>query len=91
MVFLYTEWYYLSKSVNMDKKGRIVIPKDVRDAAKIRVPAKLLAIAKDRGKIELIIVDAGMKTAKAIAKRRFAGWKEEDHEADSLAIELLKR
>lgn len=91
MVFLYTEWYYLSKSVNMDKKGRIVIPKDVRDAAKIRVPAKLLAIAKDRGKIELIIVDAGMKTAKAIAKRRFAGWREEDHEVDSLAIELLKR
>lgn len=75
----------------MDKKGRIVIPKDVRDAAKIRVPAKLLAIAKDRGKIELIIVDAGMKTAKAIAKRRFAGWRERDHEADSLAIELLKR
>jgi len=81
----------MSKSVNMDRKGRIVIPKDVRDAAKISVPAKLLAIAKDRGKIELIIVDAGMKAAKAIAKRRFAGWREEDHEADSLATELLKR
>jgi len=75
----------------MDKKGRIVIPKDIRDAAKIKVPAKLLAIAKDKGKIELIIVDAKMNTAKAIAKRKFAGWKEEDHEADSLALKLLKR
>jgi bifunctional DNA-binding transcriptional regulator/antitoxin component of YhaV-PrlF toxin-antitoxin module len=75
----------------MDKKGRIVIPKDVRDAASINVPAKLLAIAKDKGKIELIRVDVEMKTAKAIAKRKFAGWKEEEHEADSLAIELLKR
>ncbi len=91
MVFLYTEWYYLSKSVNMDGKGRIVIPKDVRDAAKIKAPAKLLAIAKDKGKIELIIVDASMKTAKTIAKRKFAGWREEYHEADSLTVELLKR
>ena len=81
----------MSKSVSMDKKGRIVIPKDIRDAAKIKVPAKLLAIAKDKGKIELIIVDARMNTAKAIAKRKFAGWKEEDHEADSLALKLLKR
>ena len=81
----------MSKSVSMDKKGRIVIPKDIRDAAKIKVPAKLLAIAKDKGKIELIIVDAKMNTAKAIAKRKFAGWKEEDHEADSLALKLLKR
>lgn len=75
----------------MDRKGRIVIPKDVRDAAKIKAPAKLLAIAKDKGKIELIIVDASMKTAKAIAKRKFAGWREEYHKADSLAVELLKR
>jgi len=81
----------LSKSVNIDKKGRVVIPKDVRDAARIKVPAKLLAIAKDKGKIELVIVDSGMKTAKAIAKRKFAGWREEDHEADSLAVKLLKR
>ena len=81
----------MSKSVNIDRKGRIVIPKDVRDAAKIKVPAKLLAIAKDKGKIELVIVDAGMKTAKTIAKRKFASWREEDHEADSLAIKLLKR
>jgi hypothetical protein len=53
--------------------------------------ARLLAIAKDKGKIELVIVDSGMKTAKAIAKRKFAGWREEDHEADSLAVKLLKR
>lgn len=75
----------------MDKKGRIVIPKDVRDAAKIKVPAKLLAIARDKGKIELMIVDARMNTAKAIAKRKFADWKEEDHEADSLILKLLKK
>ncbi len=81
----------MSKSLNMDKKGRIVIPKDVRDAAKMKAPAKLLAVAKDKGKIELIIVDTEMKTAKAIAKRKFTGWKEKDHEADSLAIKLLKR
>ncbi len=81
----------MSKSLNMDKKGRIVIPKDVRDAAKMKAPAKLLAVAKDKGKIELIIVDTEMKTAKAIAKRKFAGWKEKDHEADSLAVKLLKR
>jgi len=91
MALVGIKWYYLSKSVSMDRKGRIVIPKDIRDAAKINTPAKLLAIAKDRGKIELIIVDAGMKTAKAIAKRKFAGWREEDHEADSLAVGLFKR
>ena len=77
------------KIVNMDRNGRVVIPKDVRAAAKITVPARLLVIAKDRGKIELIIVDPRMKRAKAIAKRRFAGWKEEDHEADSYAIKKL--
>lgn len=81
----------MSKSVNMDKKGRIVIPKDVRDAAKIKVPVKLLVIAKDKGKIELVVVDTEMKTAKNIARRKFAKWREEDHEADSLAVKLFKR
>ncbi len=72
----------------MDRKGRIVIPKDTRDAAGISVPARLVAIAKEKGKIELIVVDAEMKTAKAIAGRKFAQWREEDHEADVLVVKL---
>jgi bifunctional DNA-binding transcriptional regulator/antitoxin component of YhaV-PrlF toxin-antitoxin module len=81
----------MSKSVNMDEKGRVVIPKNVRDAARINTPAKLLAIARDKGRIELVIVDTSMKRAKSIATRKFAGWKEEEHEADRLATKLLRR
>ncbi len=81
----------MSKSLSMDEKGRIVIPKDVRDAAQIKVPAKLLAIARDKGRIELVIVDPSMKKAKAIATRKFAGWREKEHEADKLVLKLARR
>ncbi len=38
----------------MDKSGRLAMPKVVRDAARIRLPARLLVIAGDRGKIKLV-------------------------------------
>jgi bifunctional DNA-binding transcriptional regulator/antitoxin component of YhaV-PrlF toxin-antitoxin module len=74
----------------MDEKGRIVIPKDLRDAADISVLTKLLAIVKGRGRIELVVVDLSMKRSKEVATQKFAGWKEE-HEADNIALRLANR
>jgi bifunctional DNA-binding transcriptional regulator/antitoxin component of YhaV-PrlF toxin-antitoxin module len=79
----------MSKIITMDRRSRIVIPKDVRDAAKINMPTKLLAITTGNGRIELIVIDLEMKTARSIATRKFARWREGNHEADSLAFKLL--
>jgi hypothetical protein len=39
-------------------------------------------------RIELVAVDPTMSRAKAIARKKFAGWCEEAHEADRLAEQL---
>ncbi len=57
----------------MDKSGRFVMPKVVRNATRIRLPARLLVIARDRGKIELVCSRHIDEDCQAIGRGKFAG------------------
>lgn len=82
---------FVSDTVTLDEKGRLVLPKKVREAAQIGPSTKLVARAKGVGAVELC--DLGLLVARAqeIGARRLAGWREEDHETDALVFELAKR
>ncbi len=43
------------------------------------------------GRIELIAVDVSMKKAREIARKKLTGWKEEHHEADRIASQLVQK
>ncbi len=79
----------LSQSVAMDRKGRLLIPKKLRDAAAITPPATVLARVAGPGRIELVEVDPQMRRAREIGRKKLAGWREEEHEAESLGLRLV--
>jgi len=78
----------MDQVLSVDEKGRLVIPKKIREAAGLEAPGQLLLVMLRRGRIELVRVDPEMKSAKEIAKMKFKGWREEDHEAERLASRL---
>ena len=81
----------LSETTTIDKKGRLLIPKKVRDVAKISPPIQAVITVRGPGRIELIAVDVSMKKAREIARKKLAGWKEEHHEADRIASQLVQK
>ncbi len=76
----------MAKVVNLDKKGRIIIPKKIRERAKIRAPAKLLVLTKAPGHIEVVMVSEDLETSAKIASRKLKGWKEEEHKGEELLM-----
>jgi bifunctional DNA-binding transcriptional regulator/antitoxin component of YhaV-PrlF toxin-antitoxin module len=81
----------MSETVAVDKKGRLVLPKKVRQQAGIHVDTKLLARAKGIGRVELLDPDILMKRAQEIGAKKLAGWKEDEHEATHSLLESMKR
>jgi AbrB family looped-hinge helix DNA binding protein len=47
----------MSTVVNIDQKGRLIIPKSFREKANIKAPGKLLIVPKETGCIELVQVE----------------------------------
>jgi len=80
----------VSATVMVDEKGRLVLPKKVREKARIRTNAKLVAEAKGEGRIELFDPDLLMKNAQDVGSEKLAGWREEDHEATELLSKMMK-
>ena len=80
----------VSASVTVDEKGRLVLPKKVREKARIRANSKLVAEAKGEGQIELFDPDLLMRRAQNVGSRKLSGWREKDHEATELLIMMKK-
>jgi len=80
----------VSETVTVDEKGRLVLPKRVREKARIRANSRLVAEAKVEGRIELLDLDLLMRRAQEIGSRKLTGWREEDHEAAELLSRLMK-
>ena len=57
----------MSTVVNIDQKGRVIIPKSFREKANIKAPGKLLIVPKEKGCIELVQIEDDLKRAKQIA------------------------
>lgn len=81
----------MSESVTIDNKGRVLLPKKLRKAAGLALPGQAVATVVGEGRIELVAVDPEMKRARQIARMKLAGWREEEHEAEKLALHLAKK
>jgi len=80
----------MSTVVNIDQKGRVVIPKSLREKASIKAPGKLLIVPKETGCVELVQVEEDLKRAKEIASKKLKDWKEEEHKGEKLLFAMVR-
>jgi len=78
------------ETVEIDKKGRVVIPKDVRAQSGISTPGQLLLAVEGPGKISLQSIEANLSRAQEIGRRKLSSWREERHDEDRLAMKLTR-
>ncbi|MCJ7610413.1 AbrB/MazE/SpoVT family DNA-binding domain-containing protein [Candidatus Bathyarchaeota archaeon] len=78
----------MDETAVVDEKGRLVLPKRIRDEAQIRARSKLVIRAIGEGRIELFDPDLLMRRAQDLGSRKLVGWQEEDHEASEVLKEL---
>ncbi len=76
--------------VIVDKRGRVLIPSEVRKRLGIKGRSRMLLRVRDDGVIELIPLDELYREVSEIFERRFREWREEDHEASKLLRVLVK-
>lgn len=79
----------MSIVVNIDEKGRLIIPRKIREKTRMSTPGKVLVEAKDKS-VELVPVSGALERAKKIAAKKLKGWKEEKHEEEKLLRELVR-
>jgi len=69
-------------TVEIDSKGRLVVPKDVREQCEISVPSELVVVVEGVGRISLQSVEVNLKNAQQIGRKKLSSWVEERHEED---------
>ena len=79
------------KTVEIDPKGRVVIPKDIREQTGISTPGELMLTVEGEGKITLQSIETNLRKAQQIGRRKLSRWREDRHEEDKLALELTRR
>jgi AbrB family looped-hinge helix DNA binding protein len=79
------------KTVEIDPKGRVVIPKDIREQSGISTPGELMLTVEAVGKITLQSIETNLRRAQQIGRRKLSRWREDRHEEDKLALELARR
>lgn len=78
------------KTVEIDPKGRVVIPKEVREQSGISAPGELLVTVEGAGKITLQSAEASLKKAQRVGRRKLRSWSESRHDEDRSARELAR-
>jgi len=78
------------KTVEIDRKGRVVIPKDVRERNGIRTPGELVVTIEGAGKITLQSAETSLKRAQEIGRKKLQSWAENKHKEDELAHRLAR-
>lgn len=78
------------KTVEIDPKGRVVIPKDVREQSGITAPGELVITVEGAGKIALQSAEISLKRAQEIGRKKLQSWIENKHEEDKLAHRLAR-
>ncbi|MFH2111340.1 MAG: hypothetical protein ABIJ47_08795 [Candidatus Bathyarchaeota archaeon] len=74
----------MGETVTMDDKGRLVLPKKIREEARIKANTVLVVNVKEEGHVELIDPETLMRKAREVGAAKLKGWAEEDHEATRL-------
>lgn len=78
------------KTVEIDAKGRLVIPKEIREQSGISAPSELLVTVEGVGKIGLQSAEARLRKAQQIGRKKLSSWRERRHEEDTLAQKLAR-
>jgi AbrB family looped-hinge helix DNA binding protein len=68
------------KMVQIDAKGRLVIPKEVREHSGISAPGELLVTVEGIGKIGLQSAQSKLSKALQIGRRKLNSWRERKRE-----------
>jgi len=80
----------MSYVVKIDDRGRILLPLEVRRKLKLRKGSRLILRVTEKGYLEAFPVEEELKNIAEIFRRKFAGWKEENHEASILLLKMRK-
>jgi len=80
----------VERVVILDKRGRVLIPVEVRRKLGIRGRSKLLLRVRDDGVIELIPLNKLYADVSRLFEVKFRGWCEESHEASRILEELMR-
>ncbi len=78
------------RTVEIDSKGRVVIPKEVREQSGISAPGELLVAVEGVGRITLQSVEANLKKAQQVGRKKLTSWSEGRHKEDKLAQNLVR-
>ncbi|MBI3859258.1 MAG: AbrB/MazE/SpoVT family DNA-binding domain-containing protein [Thaumarchaeota archaeon] len=78
------------ETVTIDEKGRMVLPKKVREKAGIRLGTKLVADVRGPGIVELRDSAVLVEKVQEVAAKKLTGWKEEEHKEDRLIMDYAK-
>jgi len=80
----------MSETVSIDEKGRVVLPKKIREEAGIVPKSTLLVRISGTGRIELSNPALLTEEARRIGRKKLSGWIEEEHEATSYLLGSVK-
>jgi bifunctional DNA-binding transcriptional regulator/antitoxin component of YhaV-PrlF toxin-antitoxin module len=80
----------MSETVSVDEKGRLVLPKKIREKARIGVNVKLVAKASGIGRVELSDPRILVAQAQEIGAKKLARWREEDHQAATYLLRSMR-
>ena len=73
----------------MDDRGRLVLPREVREAVGLGAGSRLLVRLRSDGVIELVPFDRLYEKVTRVFRERLRGWREEEHEAYKLLEKLV--
>ena len=74
--------------VKVDRKGRVVIKKEILHRAGVETPCTMLASVKNDGVIELKKISGKLSRATSIGAKKLRRWREEDHTGEKMLFEM---
>lgn len=72
--------------VKIDKKGRVVLKKEILDRAGVQTPCTMLVSVKPDGVIELKKIGEKLSRATAIGTKKLKRWREENHTGEKVLL-----
>lgn len=79
--------YYV---VQIDKRGRIIIPREIRRKIGIKPMDKMVVRIRSDGVIEVFPFDRLYREVSRVFEEKFRGWREESHEATEVLRGMVK-
>lgn len=76
--------------VSIDRRGRLLIPVDVRRRLGIRDGSRVLLKVRDDGVLEVVPFDKLLREVSEVFDSKFRDWREEDHEAGKKLKDMVR-